>query len=327
MVRVDATLTPTGRLGARGKPCNLGSDAQGSGEDRDRLGLSDRWAAGPTPVPRAAGPSPQPTPHPQREPTRASDLGQECWRPGWSWEPAAESSCGESWPWSSFNYDRNVSLGLFGPGQAKSPFLAALLSQPGLCQAAGLGWGAPGFAWWVLRFVGQVNRAETLHISEEGLAGSQGGEACGGDAALKRGVLLWKTLSLGWRWELGCLSLFRALELQGCGGVSVLAPNTTHLVGSSQGSPEGCSLCTGQQKRVLDGWSDVWPTSNVDTVPFAYGCGWRWVVGSRVPGEVAQRGEGIGPRPQPGPAGHLGVTRESSARRGERLEWMSGVGL
>lgn len=83
-----------------------------------------------------------------------------------------ESSCRESWPWSSFNYDRNVLLCLFRLGWAKSPFLAALQSRPGLCQAKPMGCEAPEFAWWALHFVGQVSRAETLHISEQGLAGS-----------------------------------------------------------------------------------------------------------------------------------------------------------
>lgn len=120
------------------KALHLGLDAPGGGEDTDRLGLSDRWAACPTPAPRAAGPSPPPV---RSAAGTALDLGRNAPRPrrGWSWEPAVESSCRESWPWSSFNYDRNVSLCLFGLGWAKSPFLAGLQSQPSLCQADGLG--------------------------------------------------------------------------------------------------------------------------------------------------------------------------------------------
>ena len=56
-----------------------------------------------------------------------------------------ESSCRESRPWTTSNYDKNVSLCLFLLGWAKQPFLADLQSQPGLCQADGLvSWVGPG---------------------------------------------------------------------------------------------------------------------------------------------------------------------------------------
>ena len=50
-----------------------------------------------------------------------------------------EGSCRESRPWTTSNYDKNVSLCLFQLGWAKQPFLAAVGSQPSLCQADGLG--------------------------------------------------------------------------------------------------------------------------------------------------------------------------------------------
>lgn len=46
-----------------------------------------------------------------------------------------DSSCRESRSWTSFNYDKNVSLGLFWLERVKQPFLAAVWSQPGFCQA------------------------------------------------------------------------------------------------------------------------------------------------------------------------------------------------
>ena len=69
----------------------------------------------------------------------AFDLGvRNSPRPGWSQEAAMESSCRESRPWAISNYDKNVSLCCFQLGWAKQPFLAAMQSQPGLCQADGL---------------------------------------------------------------------------------------------------------------------------------------------------------------------------------------------
>lgn len=42
------------------------------------------------------------------------------------------------WPWTSFSYDKNVSLCLYQLGWAKQPFLAAMRSRPGLCRDDGL---------------------------------------------------------------------------------------------------------------------------------------------------------------------------------------------
>lgn len=83
-----------------------------------------------------------------------------------------------------------------------------------------MGWVAPEFAWWALHFVRQVSRPETVHISEKGLAGSQEGEARGGDTLLKHGLLLWESLSLGWCRGWGICLYSKSLRAAGTGGGS-----------------------------------------------------------------------------------------------------------
>lgn len=52
------------------KALHLGSDAPGGGEDTDRLGLSDRWAACPTPAPEGSQRAPPPPVRLQQEQLR-----------------------------------------------------------------------------------------------------------------------------------------------------------------------------------------------------------------------------------------------------------------